>query len=63
MCIRDRISKGAKVKNCVLMQSTTVAAGVEMEYIVTEKNVKISENRHLAGNEQFPVYVEKGTVI
>ena len=42
---------------------TTVAAGVEMEYIVTDKNVKISENRHLAGNEQFPVYVEKGTVI
>ncbi len=58
-----KISKGAKVKNCVLMQSTTVAAGVEMEYIVTDKNVKISENRHLAGNEQFPVYVEKGTVI
>lgn len=58
-----RISKGARVKNCILMQGTVVHPGVEMEYIVTDKNVQVSENRHLAGNDSFPVYVEKNTVI
>ena len=33
------------------------------EYIVTDKNVTITERRHLKGNENFPVYVEKGTVV
>ena len=55
--------KGASVKNCVLMQGTAVEQGVEMEYIVTDKNVTITERRHLKGNENFPVYVEKGTTV
>ena len=45
------------------MQGTVVEQGVEMEYIVTDKNVTITERRHLKGNENFPVYVEKGTVV
>ena len=57
------VEKGAKVSNCVLMQGTVVEQGVEMEYIVTDKNVTITERRHLKGNENFPVYVEKGTVV
>ena len=58
-----RVAKGASIKNCVLMQGTVVEQGVEMEYIVTDKNVTITERRHLKGNENFPVYVEKGTVV
>ena len=58
-----RVEKGAKVCGCVLMQGTVVEQGVEMEYIVTDKNVTITERRHLKGNENFPVYVEKGTVV
>ena len=58
-----RVAKGASVKNCVLMQGTAVEQGVEMEYIVTDKNVTITERRHLKGNENFPVYVEKGTTV
>ena len=58
-----KISKGAKVKNCVLMQGTVVEPDAEVEYIVTDKNVVITHNRHLAGNENFPVYVEKGAIV
>ena len=58
-----RISKGAKVKNCVLMQGTVVEPNAEMEYIVTDKNVVITHDRRLSGNENFPVYVEKNTIV
>ena len=58
-----KVSKGAKVKNCVLMQGTTVEPGVTLDYIVTDKNVTITADKHLRGNESFPVYVEKNTVV
>ena len=62
MCIRDRfrgvkVKKGAKVKNCVLMQNTVVEAGAEVEYAVTDKNVKITADKKLSGTDTFPVYV------
>ena len=58
-----KISRGAVVKNCVLMQGTVVEANVKMDHIVTDKNVTITTNRILRGNEAFPVYVEKGTIV
>lgn len=54
-----RIGKGAKVKNCVLMQDTVVEDNASIEYVVTDKNVTISEGKSLAGNESFQVYVAK----
>jgi glucose-1-phosphate adenylyltransferase len=58
-----KISKGAKVKNCILMQGTTVEQNVQLEYIVTDKDVTITMGRQLRGNENFPVYVEKGSIV
>ena len=54
-----RIGKGAKVKNCVLMQDTVVEADAEMEYVVTDKNVTITAGKRLKGADTFPVYVAK----
>ena len=38
-------------------------ANVKMDHIVTDKNVTITTNRILRGNEAFPVYVEKSTIV
>lgn len=54
-----KIGRGAKVKNCVLMQSTSVETGASLEYVVTDKNVTITEYKELKGNGSFPVYVAK----
>lgn len=53
------VEKGARVKNCVLMQDTVVKAGAKMEYIITDKNVTIGEYKELNGSDTFPVYVAK----
>ena len=58
-----KIKKGAKVKNCVLMQDTVVEAGADVEYVVTDKNVKVTAGKQLSGTETFPVYVAKGHTV
>ena len=54
-----RIAKGAKVKNCVLMQATIVGEGANVEYVITDKNVTISAGKEIKGADSFPVYVAK----
>ena len=54
-----KVGKGAKVRNCVLMQDTVIETGASVEYAITDKNVKISAYKELKGTESFPVFVEK----
>ena len=54
-----RVGKGAKVKNCVLMQGTVIEPDACVEYVVTDKNVTITAGKELKGNDSFPVYVAK----
>lgn len=54
-----KVAKGAKVRNCVLMQGTVVETGADLEYVITDKNVTVTEYKELKGNQAFPVYVPK----
>lgn len=58
-----KIEKGAKVKNCVLMQDTVVECGANLEYVITDKNVKVSVAQELHGTDSFPVFVAKGQIV
>ena len=58
-----KVEKGAKVKNCVLMQDTVVECGANLEYVITDKNVKVSVAQELHGTDSFPVYVAKGQTV
>ena len=54
-----KIGKGAKVRNCVLMQDTVIETGASVEYTITDKNVTVSAYKGLKGTDSFPVFVEK----
>ena len=54
-----KIAKGAKVKNCILMQDTVVEADACLEYVITDKNVTITSGKELKGTDSFPVFVAK----
>ena len=58
-----KVGKGAKVKNCVLMQDTVVEAGASVEYVISDKNVTITEGKEMKGTDTFPVYVAKHQVV
>ena len=57
------VGKGAKVKNCVLMQDTIVGENANVEYVITDKNVRISAGKSLTGNDSYQVYVAKGETV
>ena len=49
-----KIGKGAKVRNCVIMQDTVIGANSRLDYVVADKNVEIEENRHADGLSDLP---------
>lgn len=57
------IGKGAKVKNCVLMQDTVVEDNASVEYVITDKDVTITDGKSLTGNDSFQVFVAKGQTV
>ena len=57
------IKKGAKVRNCVLMQDSVVGMISRLDYVVTDKNVIVEDNKTLMGHQTYPVFVEKGSKV
>ncbi len=53
------VAKGAVVENCVLFRGTYVGKNSKLNCIVTDKDVHVSDNVHLSGNENMPFYVQK----
>ena len=39
------------------MYYTTIMDNVEMEYIITDKEVTVSTGKELKGNDSFPIFV------
>lgn len=58
-----RVEKGAVVKNSIIMQDSVIEKGVELDYVVFDKEVHITESRKLLGQESFPLAIAKGTEI
>lgn len=58
-----KVGKGAKVRNCVLMQDTVVEAGADVEYVISDKNVVITEGKQVKGTDTFPVFISKHQIV
>jgi glucose-1-phosphate adenylyltransferase len=58
-----QIKPGAGVRNSGPQRHTVVGENAEVNWIVTDKLVIISENRNLLGYKTHPVYIEKGKIV
>ena len=57
------IEKGAVVKNCVLFHGTHVCKNANLNCIVADKDVLVTEGVTLSGNENMPFFIQKGRKI
>lgn len=57
------VEKGAKVSNSVLMQGTIVKAGASLSYVITDKNVRVNEDRMLMGHSTYPLAISKNSIV
>ena len=58
-----KVSKGAIVKDCILMQDSNIGENVKITAVITDKNVKINKNQELAGCAKLPYYIGKSMII
>ena len=56
-----KVGAGSVVKDCILMQDTIVRNNVELQCVITDKNVEIDDRNRLSGCEKLPYYLGKGT--
>ena len=57
------VEEGAVVKNCILFSGTKVGKNTKLEYIVSDKNVKIREVREVVGAPGNFIYISFGANI
>ena len=58
-----KVGKGTVVKNCILMSENIVGENCNLSYVVSDKDSVIRDNRLLAGCEQKPYFINKGSLI
>ena len=58
-----RIEKGAVVRNSVIMQNSKIGKNALINFVITDKDVVITEGRTLTGHLNYPVAISKGSVV
>lgn len=57
------VHKGAYVKDCIVMQRCEIGENATIENVICDKNVSITKGKWLKGEKNYPLVIEKGTVI
>ena len=58
-----KIAKGAKVKNCVIMQDSHIEEGVRLENCILDKQAVIKRDGTLIGPNSYPIVISKDMTI
>ena len=58
-----QVHKGAKLRNCIIMQDSVIGENSRLDYVVADKNTVFDPNRTLMGYQTYPVFVAKGSKV
>ena len=58
-----KIGKNTVVENAILMQDTMVENDVNLNYIITDKNVTIRSRQTVSGCKNIPYYIGKNIMV
>lgn len=54
-----KVEEGAVVKNSIVMENGMIMRYAQLSYAITDKNVRVTENRHISGYDTYPVVIAK----
>ena len=57
------IGRGAKVKDCIIMQDSYIEEDVEMENVILDKAVTVRAHGRLIGQVQYPIVIGKNVTL
>ena len=58
-----KVKAGAVVRNSILQESTVIEKDADLDYVIADRAVVISEQRRIAGYSTYPVYIENSRII
>lgn len=58
-----KIGKGTVLKNCIIFSENIIGENCNLQYVVSDKDCFITDNRVLAGCELQPYFINKGSRI
>ena len=58
-----RIARDACVENSIVMQGAIICEKTVLNCAVLDKDVVIKASRNLSGAEDYPIFIDKGTVV
>ena len=58
-----RIGRGAKLKNCIIMQDCYIEDDVEMENVILDKAVTVRAHGRMIGQRQYPIVIGKNITL
>ncbi len=58
-----RVETGAKLSDCIIMQSGVIRKGAHLSYVIADKNVRVNPGRMLMGYRTHPLALEKNASI
>ncbi|MBQ4109923.1 MAG: glucose-1-phosphate adenylyltransferase subunit GlgD [Clostridia bacterium] len=58
-----KVKKGAKITNSIVMQDTVIGKDATIANAILDKEVKISDNKMIVGDKQYPTILAKGVTI
>ena len=58
-----KVSKGAVVRNSIIMQDNMIGEHTSLNCVITDKNVVIGDRKTLSGCSTLPYFIQKGTLL
>lgn len=57
------IEEGAVVRNSIIMANTIIRKGSQLDYVISDKSVEVSEGKVLTGTKECQVIIEKNKTV
>ena len=57
------VGRGAKIKDCIIMQDSYIEEDVEMENVILDKAVTVRAHGRLIGQRQYPIVIGKNVTL
>ena len=54
-----KISKNSVVKNCIVMQDGIIGSDCNLEWLIADKGVVITDNKKLTADKEYLMYITK----
>ncbi len=58
-----KVGAGSVLKNCIILHDTEIGENVNLNCVISDKNVKVSPYTSLKGNRRLPIVIPKGSKI